>query len=306
MKRRSFIKTIAGATAAVPIGGVLLNQSTFEEKNIAKTPLFQVQEGVDLTKKYRETKGIGCGVPAIDAITDGFVPPQVVCVHGPMNEINVAFILNVATHAALKHKKNVDYIVSEHRFEDYYQKMFGWMYPKSRSEIYVSLFESKGSSHRALLRLPDIDIGNPTNRGWKDYFESARTDPPGLLVLDGVELIEMLLNEKKMALQLKSLADQLDIPIVLQAPAKERRGRSDSTFLRKDFEGVYDVEIRFTPSYVCDVYDSGRRKGKYFALKTNVHVRSGRGSRQNERSAELRIQFNDSNMQFTELPKENT
>jgi hypothetical protein len=137
----------------------------------------------------------------------------------------------------------------------------------------------------SLLRLPDPDLGNCNNRGWKNYVELAHRNPPDVIILDSAELLELCLSERKMSHQLKNLATDLNVPVLVQGPI-----RKNSNILRRDFDNFTDDQIRFTPTFVCDFHKNGKIFGKYYGLETFIATpQCGAG---------INIQYCDHNMAF--------
>ena len=182
------------------------------------------------------------GIESIDEATNGFRPQQLICVSGPISDINEAFLQNIAHHAAIKQEKKVDFI---------FQTPF---------------------VNSPFIRYPDLDIGNPDNLGWKDYKKSLKKNVPDIILVNRIDIIEYFLHERQMPKQLKEIAVEYKIPVVVISPLKKKpkEFKEDSLELRKDFDDISDVAIIFNLKYVCNHYEKEKYVGKYYFLQTNI------------------------------------
>jgi hypothetical protein len=293
MRRRNFLKSVAQAAVVAPVAGSLVACAEPEKVQQQEVPHFEIFDWFDV-RSMPEIKGFSSGVGAIDETTKGFLPGQLIAVHGPLDHINRFFLFDMAIYNACK-KKKVDYIYTQSNFYEYFNQKLWTLKPQQRKEFHDDLVVE------GFLRLPDVDIGNPNNLGWKEYVSLARKSPPEILILDGAELIEFFLNEKKIAQQLKNLAQELNIPVVVQAIPYKKGGidqvKPDKT-IRKDFESISDVTICFMPEFVCD-YRSGKKSAeKYYSLKTFIWGRNTLTSNPSEYSSVITLQFEEPYLRF--------
>ncbi|MBS4028425.1 MAG: hypothetical protein KGZ58_07290 [Ignavibacteriales bacterium] len=218
----------------------------------------------------KESIGIYSGVETIDRITNGFQPQQLISVSGPISNVNEAFLDNIALHAALKQQMKVDLLQR---------------YPFGNSP---------------LIRFLDLDIGDPSNTGWTNYKISLNKNTPDIILLNDVFQVEYLLQEKLMAKQLKEIAIEFSIPVVINAPLKKKpkRFEQESLFLRNDFDNVSDVAIIFNLKYVCNHYDKEKPIGEYYFLKTNIWWKVKSNGKINPFSSEFEMRFSDFGKKF--------
>lgn len=253
MRRRSFLKSLLPGTAAVASIGSLKQSVSSHDAEVSDIPHFQIDEGLE-GAQYPHPEGIGIGVAAIDKRTNGFFPGQLVAIYGPIEEINLSLLMSLIDYATLKQSKTIDYLETD---SDFCRKNLPLMHkPNVLKEI------------MPFLRFPDLDIGNPNNLGWKNYLSTVHKNPPALIIADGVESIEMFLGERKMAKQLKNLAVELGIPIVVKAPLRNLKDKT-TAHVRSDFESHCEVLLRLIPQFVCDQLN-GKTISKYYSLKANL------------------------------------
>jgi hypothetical protein len=303
MERRSFIKSAFSVAAGAP----LLRNLPFPkgrpfEQQVEPIRLAIYDGFLPRNVQPIEIAGIGTGINQIDEVTNGFFPRQLVVVSSVLDSISLTFLMDVSIHAALSQNKTVDYIASESNAKKTYEERFSYLRPKYRKEIDEELFTPEGNRGRELLRFLDCDLGNPNNRGWKECQQAIRSQPPEILLLDGIDLIEEFLDEKKMAEQLKQLAAELNIPILVLATLEQKTEpgtKEKDLAIRRDLEGLCDVHIALIPEYICDFYSEEDKRSKtYSILKTLVNgfwcpCRKHKGY-----GAELQLQFVEHFCQF--------
>ncbi len=264
MKRRSFIKSIA----ALPLATTVFSEhSNAEVKQSVSMGLYPAES--------EKLIGIGCGISEIDKKTGGFRNGQLVCVSGQLEEINHAFLINMLIHALVRQGKRIDSIYIPTHVCNWIENKYGFIPLDVELPLRKAMIDASKNPKNSQLRFPDVDLGNSSNMGWKDYLTMARANPPDVLLINGVEMIELLLHERRMAKQLKQLAEELQIPVIVQTPSKKQRKvltGEDSPRIRKDFEYLCDVEIALFPRFVCMHKMQNSVIGKYFSLETHICI----------------------------------
>lgn len=299
MKRRSFMRSIALGSAGIPFASGFANTTGQESMPIwtEGIPRYEINDELCL-KGFPKIDGLSSGVADIDEITNGFQRKQLICVYGPLDHVNTALTAGSVVHNVMK-GHFVDFITTESSLDRYLEQVFQGTSPKFKKEMNQLLFDH-GFGERAKLRLPPIDLGDPKNDGWKKYKEFAHKNPPELLYLDGVNWIELLLEEEDMARQLKDLATELNIPVIVHAPsqsASDQRATTEQR-LRDDFARLGDVFISLIPKFVCD-YRYGKTAAKeYILLDSAVCADWCPCPKHRQYSHALRLQFSEPFCQF--------
>lgn len=295
MQRRTFLKSAFSVAAAVPLVNdfpVLRNQAATQQKEPLKISLYD--ESLPEQAESIEIDGIGAGIPAIDEITNGFFPRQLVLISSPLNSISLTFLMDVAVHVALVQHKTVDFVASESNARKLYEGRFSHLRPKNRMRIDAELFTPEKSYGRPLLRFLDCDLGNPDNLSWQRCVQEIRSQPPTILILDGIDGIQEFLGEQTMPEQLKQLATDLHIPLLVRADLQQSVTRTDEeeSFKQTELENRCDVSLAMIPQYVCDLYSEGDKRSKrYYVLKTFVNGFWCPCSKHEGYGAELQLQF---------------
>ena len=129
---------------------------------------------------------------------------------------------------------------------------------------------SPGSS---FLRIIPVELGLPSVKWWKLYRDGVKNDPPDIIILDGVELIELFLEEDTMAAGLKNLAVDLSVPVMVNVPVnREIYNDDDIIHPREDFNQIADIHVGLKPLAVSKYKEHDRSLGKYIFLETNILV----------------------------------
>lgn len=292
MRRRSFLKSVTIGAASVPIVAWKPPETLPPQETEDELQEFVIQDELGL-QKMPTVEGLSSGVASIDEITNGFHPKQLVSVFGPLEHINTSMIAGAAFHNALKGRK-VDFVISERSFDDYYDMIYHGSSPTFHKNIKDILFK-QSDNRRPNLRVHSIDLGDPKNDGWKKCVEAVKSDPPEIIFLDGVKYLEMLLEEPHLAKQLKTLAMDLEMPVVVQAPTYRKNGlrTENGKSIRSDFDEFGDAFIGLIPEFVCDYRYSKTESKKYFQLQTTVCADWCPCSEHKAYSAEFKLQYSE-------------
>ena len=297
INRRKFMSLLG----AVPLSLAQNWQSDFAEAKPADAgpgdlPSFAIHDGWPARPRTPlATDGIRTGIRAIDELTNGFFGGQIVGVTCALDNIALSFLAGVAVDAAMN-QKEVDYVASESDGKKYLERRFSYLQPKNANTLKNLIFDKENGNRRELLRFVDIDLGDPSNRGWKDYLSVLRDAPPAIMILDGIESIEEFMDEKNMKLQLQELAKELDIPVLLKVPGNAVNvspAGSKHNGIRQDFEDLCNVVISFSPQFICDQYSVGYMRAKYYLLDTVISGTWCPCSKHSGYAGQLKLQFTD-------------
>ncbi len=301
MRRRSFLRSLALGSAAAELASKLTNaEIPAVARQAGGRPRFEINDALDLTG-LPLIDGLSSGVAAVDEVTNGFHRGQLISVSGPLEHINHALITRSVVHLALT-EHVVDFVVTEGSFDKYLADLLGGPDSRLKEQVNLQVLGDKGSCRKA-LRLPDVDLGDPTNDGWKKYKVLARADPPNVIILDGVKYIELFLREADMARQLKTLAVELQIPVLVHAPSGSTailRSNSKQQ-LRNDFARVGDAFIRLTPDYACDLRYSRTEVREFYAIRTLISAEWCPCPKHAKYCSEVKLQYSRPFGQFKSL-----
>ena len=244
MERRSFLVKVCIASAAT----------------ILPSALFKKGKGIVF--EQTDVDGVGVGILACDALSNGFFAGQLISVYGPENGIIEAFLIHTFLYQLIAQRKRVDYISSTgslKRWEQSYLRRFGF---STTDEMRKSLTKSGIIDN---LRIIEI---NPYEQNWKNYVIQAKEQHPDSIIVDDIKFIEGYFREKGMVKQLKLLAAEVQAPVFIHAELDKKRnqGHLKALNLRKDFDQVSDVLISVVPKHVIDFKVDGITVGKRFLL----------------------------------------
>lgn len=224
------------------------------------------------------TEGIGFGIPELDTAVNGVQKGELAIVYSPLDTVSIAFLINTALHAALDQSMKVDYVVSQANERPYIERALNRVSPGERKSILSSIYGTANDD--ALLRIRCVELGLPSVDGWKEYCGAIANDPPGAIIMDGVELIEIMLDETTMVEQLKALAVALSVPVLVHVPINRTIYTDDDiAHPREDFNKLADILIGLKPLAVSKYKERGTYPGRYIFLETHIMTGSTGGRR---------------------------
>lgn len=204
------------------------------------------------SKNLSRIHGVGCSIGSINYRLNGFHPGELVCLFGPSFEINLAFLADLMLFVTLHQQKKVDFIACHSNINATLRERFSLLNQERYDGLLKYLTQTTSKGSRSLLHVPELHLGDSTTKGWQMYCSNVKKSKPDIIILDGVENIELFHDVKNTANQLKVMAMKLKIPIVVLAPTQQTVEALDNETelqMRDDFDDVCKVGIGLFPQF---------------------------------------------------------
>lgn len=228
---------------------------------------FNSQDKFEMSK---DLSGIGVGIECLDNISNGFLGGQLISVYGPDDLIIRAFLVHTFLYQTLSEKNRVEYGYVGGSLGALDKNIAQFLDLPSPEQAW-SYLSSNGNDE--LLRVADIDLGDPRNIGWKDFVKHINAETPDCVIIDDIRLMEEFLQERSMARQCKEMAVKNNIPVIVKSPLKGESldGNEPSSILRSDFSTQSDVIIRLVPMSSTPYLIDDKAVGTRFTVKVFMH-----------------------------------
>lgn len=245
-----------------------------------------------------DSSKIICGISSIDKVVRDFAHAGLVLITGPDERINQAFLMYVLLHQFIVQKKRVDYINVAGCLKSCEQNYLRLLNLKSLQEMRNYLLKEGNLFN---LKTIEIDLGDPSNRNWKDYLIDAANQHPDSIIIDDVSLIEEFQREKAFLQQLKDLTFKVKAPIFIcltKTEGKKSANRLPLAMISR-YNQHSDVGIYLLPQnttdFMVDGFPVGRRYSVYVKCWQKFHSKQG----QTEAGQESLLEFVDYYFRFT-------
>lgn len=234
----------------------------------------------DLYEKKIDITGISTGFSDLDRLTAGFQPGEMIIVAARPSMGKTAFSLNLATHAALKEKKNVAFFSVEMSKETLMLRLLALESEISMSDMRVGKVPDKSWTKLidVASKLSGIQLYIDDSSGVSPYEIRAKCrrlkKQQGLdmIIVDYLQIMDLKQKVEsreravsEMSRMLKAIAKELNVPIIALAQLNRGvEGRTDRRPLLSDLRESGSIEQDadvIMMLYREDYYEKGNNNG---------------------------------------------